>query len=126
MLVKIIGKYLSNISSHIIKSKVKTYNIAEIVKDYCKYPKWLYLPFNIHHGWYASILPRIKDLSPKTYPIMLVWNMNGKNTANWLFVLLVHLLYIIEEKKISNKKIGQKVLLHFQAIVLEILLFNMI
>ena len=74
MLVKIIGKYLSNISSHIIKSKVKTYNIAEIVKDYCKYPKWLYLPFNIHHGWYASILPRIKDLSPKTYPIMLVWN----------------------------------------------------
>lgn len=69
------------IVKYLIRDKVKTYNISDIVKYLTKYPRWLYLPYNIHHGWYTAILPRQKDLKKKTYPLMLVWNKRQKE--NW-------------------------------------------
>jgi hypothetical protein len=64
----------NKIIRYLIRSRARTYNISELVKEYCNYPSWVNLPFNIHHGWYARINPRQKDLKPATYPIMLVWN----------------------------------------------------
>lgn len=68
----------SKLKKYLIRNKVKTYNISGILKYLTGYPNWLYLPFNIHHGWYTSVLPRERDLNPKTYPLMLVWNKRQK------------------------------------------------
>jgi hypothetical protein len=67
-------KSFAKLKKYLVRNSVKTYSLSEVVKEISGYPKWLPLPFNIHHGWYTDIKPRKKDLKQKTYPLMLVWN----------------------------------------------------
>lgn len=51
----------------------------EIVKCWCKYPKWLPFRFEIHHGWYIVDRPSKFDIESLS-PVLLMFNKRQKET----------------------------------------------
>lgn len=60
-------------------NKSYLYGMDEIVKCWCKYPKWLPFRYEIHHGWYLQDEPTKFDIESYS-PVLLMLNKRQRET----------------------------------------------
>lgn len=70
---------LERLMSYFLDKRISLYGIDEIVKCWCKYPKWLPFRFEIHHGWYIVDKPSKVDIESLS-PVLLMFNRRQKET----------------------------------------------